>query len=76
MSHAVPLLNTGILFAAPPTAVAPNVIEVASVTNALEPAPAVAAAGNDPTIVGVVLTVVATTFPPVMVPDTDTVVPV
>ena len=68
MSQAVPLLNTGMLFAAPPTAAAPNVIEVASVTNALAPAPAVAAAGNDPTMVGVVLIIGATIFPPVIVP--------
>ena len=58
------------MFAAPPTAVAPNVIEVASVTNALEPAPTPAADGNPETVVGVVLTTVLIATLPVMLPVT------
>jgi hypothetical protein len=60
MNQPVPLLNTGILFAPPPTADALNVIEFASVTNALAPAPAVAAEGSALTVTGVVVTLVVT----------------
>jgi hypothetical protein len=54
MNQPVPLLNTGILFDPPPTTAALKVVEFASVTNALAPAPAVAAAGKLATATGVV----------------------
>ena len=64
MYQAVPFENTGMLFAPSPLTIVLNVVVFASVTKALEPAPALAALGNKATVVGIVLTVLATTLLP------------
>ena len=53
-THDVPLLTTGQFVDAPPVRAPPKVQAVASVTYALAPAPAEAAAGREATVVGLV----------------------
>lgn len=71
MYQAAPLENTGILFAAPPTARLPKVVESASETKLLAPAPTTAAAGKATTVTTVVLAMDADTVSAIMSPFTS-----